>query len=385
MRTRQTPEPVAAARIVPPQPHSLRPRVTDWSLAVGVGVACATGLISLISGHAEQWSVFALHGVAGLWLLLLLWGKLRRVWPRIMHPRRWDRRTVFGLLALASVGLALLSGVWWVAGGDLELMGFNLLNWHIALGLALTTMVGVHTLARAKPLRVRDLRGRRQALRYGALILGAVTLWPAQQAVQRVLSLPGATRRFTGSREVESFAGNAFPTSSWLADAPKPLDLDQWRLRVGGAVAATLALTYTDLLALADGPDDLDDLDELAALLDCTGGFYSAQRWRGVRVGRALERAQPLPGARFVSFVSVTGYRWSLPLAEASQALLATHIGDEPVSHAHGAPLRLVAPGRRGFEWVKWITHIEALTEPDVGQILAIHTSSFTPEGRGEK
>src|SRR5436305_12951262 len=79
-----------------PQPRSLRPRVTDWSLAVGVGVACATGLISLVSGHAEQWSIFALHGVAGLWLLLLLWGKLRRVWPRIVQPRRWDRRTVFG-------------------------------------------------------------------------------------------------------------------------------------------------------------------------------------------------------------------------------------------------------------------------------------------------
>ncbi len=34
-------------------------------------------------------------------------------------------------------------------------------------------------------------------------------------------------------------------------------------------------------------------------------------------------------------------------------ALLATHIGEEPLSHEHGFPLRLVAPCRRGFEWVK--------------------------------
>lgn len=365
-----------------PQPRSLRPRVTDWSLAVGVGVACATGLISLVSGHAEQWSIFALHGVAGLWLLLLLWGKLRRVWPRIVQPRRWDRRTVFGLLAITSVALTILSGVWWVGGGDVDLVSFNLLNWHIILGIGLAALLTLHMLARAKPLRARDLRGRRQALRFGALALGALALWPAQQAVQRVLALPGATRRFTGSREAGSFAGNRFPTSSWVADAPRLIDLGHWRLSVGGAVGDALTLTYADLLALGNGPDNLDELD---ALLDCTGGFYSTQRWRGVRIGRVLERARPLPDARYISFVSVTGYRWSLPLAEARDALLATHVGAEQLSHAHGAPLRLAAPGRRGFEWVKWITHIEALTEPDVGQVLAIHTSSFTPEGRGEK
>ena len=43
------------------------------------------------------------------------------------------------------------------------------------------------------------------------------------------------------------------------------------------------------------------------------------------------------------------------------------------------------APGRRGFQWVKWVVRIEALTKPDYGEILAIHTSSFTPEGRGER
>lgn len=80
----------------------------------------------------------------------------------------------------------------------------------------------------------------------------------------------------------------------------------------------------------------------------------------------------------------VTSYRWSLPIEEARAALLATHVGDESLSYEHGFPLRLVAPGRRGFEWVKWITHIEVLTAPDYGQYTSIFTSSFTPEGRGE-
>jgi DMSO/TMAO reductase YedYZ molybdopterin-dependent catalytic subunit len=87
--------------------------------------------------------------------------------------------------------------------------------------------------------------------------------------------------------------------------------------------------------------------------------------------------------ASYVSFVSVTSYRWSLPMQEARAALLATHAGEEALTHEHGFPLRLVAPGRRGFEWVKWITRVEVLTEPDAGQVVSIFTSSFTGAGRG--
>ena len=93
----------------------------------------------------------------------------------------------------------------------------------------------------------------------------------------------------------------------------------------------------------------------------------------------------PLPGAAWVSFVSVTGYRWSLPLEEARAALLATHVSGEPLSHDHGAPLRLVAPDRRGFQWVKWVVRVEVRTAPDPGELIAIHVSGFSPEGRGER
>ena len=79
------------------------------------------------------------------------------------------------------------------------------------------------------------------------------------------------------------------------------------------------------------------------------------------------------------------GYRWTLPLEEARGALLATRVTGETLGHEHGGPVRLVAPGRRGFQWVKWVTRIEVRTAPDPGELVAIHTSSFTPEGRGER
>jgi DMSO/TMAO reductase YedYZ molybdopterin-dependent catalytic subunit len=351
----------------------MSPRLTDWSLSLAVGVAFGSGIVSLISGRPEQWLVFALHGMAGLWLLLQLWGKLARVLPRLLNPRRWDRATLLGGAALLAVALALGSGVGWVFGADVYLAGFNLLNWHILLGIGLTLAVSAHMFARAKPLRGHDMRGRRQMLRAGALLLGAAGLWPAQQALGCRLGLPD--RRFTGSRAAASYAGNVFPATSWIADRPQPLDAARWRLVVGGAVATPLTLGYADLLA---------EHDQVEATLDCTGGFYSTQIWRGARVGRLLDRAGLLDSARLVSFVSITGYRWSLPVAEAAAALLATHVGGEPLAHDHGAPARLVAPGRRGFEWVKWLVRIEVLTAPDDGQILSLYTSSFTPAGRGE-
>ena len=117
------------------------------------------------------------------------------------------------------------------------------------------------------------------------------------------------------------------------------------------------------------------------ATLDCTGGFYSTQRWGGVRVAALLDRA----GARadHVRVISHTGYRWTFALHDAGDLLLATHVGGEPLSHEHGAPVRLVAPGRRGFQWVKWVVRLELHDGPDPGAAASTVWSSLTPEGRG--
>lgn len=354
----------------------MSPRLTDWSLALATVVAFATGLISLISGHLEEWFIFTLHGMAGFWLLLLMWGKLRRVWPRLIAWQRWDRRTIYGVAALLFAFSVIGSGIWWVAGTTWFFAGFNVLNWHIVLGFVLTATVLVHMLARAKWLRKRDIVGRRRALHFSTLVLGSAILWPGQQLAERLLQWPGARRRFTGSYESGSYAGNAFPASSWVADQPRPLDIHTWHLSLGGAVATPRTFSYDELVAVGD---------TLEATLDCTGGFYSTQHWQGIRIGRLLDAATPHSNARYVSFISVTSYRWSLPIEEARVALLATHTGSEPLSYDHGFPLRLIAPGRRGFEWVKWITHVEVLTEPDPGQVMSIFSSSFTEAGRGNE
>ena len=62
----------------------------------------------------------------------------------------------------------------------------------------------------------------------------AFAAWRLQRPVSALLGLPGATRRFTGSYEAGSFAGNEFPSTSWLADHPRALAPDRYRLQVTG-------------------------------------------------------------------------------------------------------------------------------------------------------
>ena len=102
-----------------------------------------------------------------------------------------------------------------------------------------------------------------------------------------------------------------------------------------------------------------------------------------MRLGRLLDEAGAAAGARHVRVISRTGYRWSFGLEHARGLLLATHVGDEPLDHGHGAPCRLVVPDRRGFQWVKWVDRIELHEDPDPGAVASTVWSSFSAAGRG--
>lgn len=342
----------------------MRPRLVDWTLFTLVVLALLSGFGSFLVGQPAGWWVFVLHGIGGLALCLVLFWKVRRVWPRIAEPGRWDQGTIASVLTLVTALLVLATGGVWTTW-QWPVQFPNGLWWHVAIGLGLALFLLVHVALRFKPLRRRDLRGRRAWLQLLGVAASGGLLWVGNQVLNQALVTPGSQRRFTGSRNT----GDDFPVTMWMFDNPAPLDLSSWRLLIYGAGTVARTFTYAQLLE--------DAMDQIEATLDCTSGWYTTQSWQGVSVGRLLGQVQPMGGAVVVSFRSITGYRWSLPLSEATDALLATHVAGQPLTHGHGAPLRLVAPGRRGFQWVKWITEMEVLTEHDLGQWGAIFTSGI--------
>jgi len=342
------------------------PRVLDWSLALSVLVILGTGLYSLIVGRPTGAWVFDVHAIAGIALVALLAFKLRRVAPRVTPDRLTLPRVLSLSLALLTAA-ALATGLWWVLGGSLSLGPWGLLNLHIGLGLLVPVVLLAHLRHRFHDPRDVPNRGRRTALQYAGVVGLAALAWRGQRVANQLLDTAGADRRFTGSRAEGSDDGNAFPVTSWMADDPDPIGIDDWDLAVTGRVASPATLAF----------EDLDTTGQQRALLDCTSGWYSEHDWQGLAVADLLDAVEPADGAQWVQFRSVTGYRWSLPIEEAGDALLATHVDGEALSHGHGAPMRLVAPGRRGFQWVKWAVEVRVTRRREVGESVAIFVSGL--------
>jgi len=221
---------------------------------------------------------------------------------------------------------------------------------HVAAALALLPLVAWHVLARPARPRRTDL-GRRTLLRAGALTAVAGGVYLATSSVVRLGGLPGAGRRFTGSYDSGSFDPASMPSTVWLDDRTPRIDPRAWRLVVADR-AGERELSLAGLAAFDT---------RVRAVLDCTGGWYAEQDWTGAPVSALLgDRGD----ARSVLVRSATGYWIRFPIGDLDRLLLATRVGGAPLEPRHGFPARLVAPGRRGFWWVKWVDRIELQDTP---------------------
>jgi DMSO/TMAO reductase YedYZ molybdopterin-dependent catalytic subunit len=150
--------------------------------------------------------------------------------------------------------------------------------------------------------------------------------------------------------------------------------LRQWRsrsLQVYGLVENPVELSLDTLRVMGKKTQ--------ITLHHCIQGWSGIAAWGGLPLAELIKLVRPTPKAKAVVFYSfgegAEGGQFydSLSIENAMhlQTLLAYEMNDEPLTHLHGAPLRLRVQNQLGFKMVKWIqaiAFVESVTSINQGE-----------------
>lgn len=132
-----------------------------------------------------------------------------------------------------------------------------------------------------------------------------------------------------------------------------------YRLRVSGAVAQELNLTFSDLETLPQTSMTKD--------FQCvTGWRVDDVPWTGVLLSDILAVAGAKPGATALAIDSFDGaYTESLTMEQALRPdmLVAMSMYGKPITREHGGPVRLYVAPMYGYKSLKWLSAIEVIGE----------------------
>jgi DMSO/TMAO reductase YedYZ molybdopterin-dependent catalytic subunit len=129
-------------------------------------------------------------------------------------------------------------------------------------------------------------------------------------------------------------------------------NLDRWRLEVTGLVKSPLHLKYDEILGMPSV--------ERSVLLICPGFFANYGAWKGVSIRRLLELAQSGEDATHVTLYGPEGayestQRFPIKDVNSDTVFLAYQVNGKTLPQRHGFPLRTVAEGYYGHDWVKYV------------------------------
>ena len=177
---------------------------------------------------------------------------------------------------------------------------------------------------------------------------------------------------------------DAFFVRWHLSGIPTTVDLETFRLDVGGHVNKPLSLSLSELRSKFEPVS-------MVALLQCSGNFRSwfepqvpggqwgagamgNARWKGVRLKDVLEEAGVKPGAVQVGLrgldvppmPATPVFQKSLAIDHArdGEVMIAYEMNGEPLPMLNGYPIRLIVPGWFATYWVKSLATLTVLDQP---------------------
>jgi len=130
------------------------------------------------------------------------------------------------------------------------------------------------------------------------------------------------------------------------------VSIEKWVLEVDGHVKKPLRLTYEEIKRLPSV--------ERNVLMICPGFFANHGNWKGFSLGALLKRTQAEDGITHVTVRGPDGkyansQRYPLEDVLSNKVFLAYAVNGKPIPQRHGFPLRAVAEGYYGYDWVKYV------------------------------
>jgi DMSO/TMAO reductase YedYZ molybdopterin-dependent catalytic subunit len=138
------------------------------------------------------------------------------------------------------------------------------------------------------------------------------------------------------------------------------VNISTYRLHITGLVDTPRNLTYQDIVT------NFTQYQKVATL-DCVEGWSVTLLWEGPLVRDLLNGSHPMPGATTLVFTSSDGFTTSVPLTYVmnNSIILASKMNNVTIPPQRGFPFQLVAEGKWGYKWSKWVIGIEVIDNPN--------------------
>jgi sulfoxide reductase catalytic subunit YedY len=133
------------------------------------------------------------------------------------------------------------------------------------------------------------------------------------------------------------------------------VSLETWRLEVEGRVQRPLRLTYEEIKRLPTV--------ERTVLMICPGFFANQGSWKGCCSAALLTLSEAEQGVTHVTVRGPEGkyensQRYPIEDFVSNKVFLAYEVNGKSLPQKHGFPLRAVAEGYYGYDWVKYVYRI---------------------------
>jgi len=159
-------------------------------------------------------------------------------------------------------------------------------------------------------------------------------------------------------KEIRSYEGKSLSSVEDFREnsikGPRKVDLKSYHLEITGLVEKPLNLTYDEALAGFKS-------QRKVIRMYCVEGWKLDLLWEGLLLKDLLDKAVVKSGAKNVIFHSDDGYTTSIELDYIlkNNLMLAYKINGLILPPERGFPFQIVAEGKWGYKWAKWIRKIE--------------------------